>query len=69
VALCARPGHVGWRKGGRLKLLFFGTAGAELREYLWRAQSWARPNVYHGRGLRFARQRLIKKHGKVSTYR
>lgn len=52
-----------------MKLLFFGTSYYSLRRFLGDAIRWRPVNIYNARGLRFARQRLLRKHGKVSAYR
>jgi hypothetical protein len=52
-----------------MKLLFFGTSYFTLRRFVAAITQWRPINIYNARGLRFARQRLLRKHGKVSAYR
>jgi len=58
-----------WRRRGRMKILFFGSNFYELRHFLARVIRWRPMNLYHGRGLRFSRQVVYRKAGKVSAYR
>ena len=58
-----------WRRKGRMKILFFGSNYYELRHFLARVIRWRPMNLYHGRGLRFSRQVVFRKAGKVSAYR
>jgi hypothetical protein len=58
-----------WRRKGRMKILFFGSNYYELRHFLSRVIRWRPMNLYHGRGLRFSRQVVFRKAGKVSAYR
>ena len=60
---------VRWRRQGRTKLLLFGSNLWELRAYAAYVIWWRPMNVYHGRGLRLARQTVLRKAGKVSAYR
>jgi ribosomal protein L6P/L9E len=52
-----------------MKIIFYGSNHYELSLYLTTITSWRPMNVYHGRGLRLARQRVMRKAGKVSAYR
>lgn len=66
---CQPPRDTRWRRGGKAKLLFFNSNLALLRGFLTSVVAWREPNRYHSRGLRLARQRLMRKAGKVSAYR
>lgn len=68
VYIRAWPG-VRWRKKGKTKILVYGSNLSELRRYATSVVAWRPMNVYHGRGLRLARQRVLRKAGKVSAYR
>jgi hypothetical protein len=57
------------RRAGKMKLVFFGTNRYEIRRFLSESISWRPMNIYNGRGLRFARQLVFRKFGKVSAYR
>lgn len=57
------------KKKGRMKMIFFGTNIVLIRLFLNNLIKWKPSNVYTGRGLRFSKQRLLKKAGKVSIYR
>ena len=57
------------RKAGKMRLIFFGTNRYDLRKFLSESIVWRPMNVYNGRGLRFARQLVFRKFGKVSAYR
>jgi len=63
------PSTVFSKKAGRMKLIFFGTSRYELRRFLATSIAWRPMNIYNGRGLRFARQLVRRKAGKVSAYR
>lgn len=63
------PDAIGAKRVGKMKLIFFGTSGYELRSFLTSAVAWRPMNIYNGRGLRFARQLVFRKAGKVSAYR
>ena len=52
-----------------MRLALFGPCWADLRAYAGAVCRWRPMNVYHGRGLRVARQCVLRKAGKVSTYR
>lgn len=57
------------KKLSRMKLLFFGVNEFFFKKYFSSIIWWKPLNVYHNRGLRFAKQRVFRKFGKVSTYR
>jgi ribosomal protein L6P/L9E len=63
------PAFIRVKKKGRMKLLFFGSSLSELSIFLSAAIAWRPMNIYHGRGLRLARQQVYRKAGKVSAYR
>lgn len=69
TALSYIPRRVFVRRAGKMKMVFFGTCLWELRSLLAGAIRWRPMNVYNGRGLRFARQLVFRKFGKVSAYR
>lgn len=69
VAFVKIPNYFSSRKVGKMKLVFFGTALWDLREFLSSVVVWRPMNIYNGRGLRFARQLVFRKFGKVSAYR
>ena len=50
-------------------LYVWGTSEALLSAFACALRGLREPNVYHGRGIRFARQPLLRKFGKVSAYR
>ena len=52
-----------------MKIIFYGSNYYSLRFFLAGIVSWRPMNIYHGRGLRLARQRVARKSGKVSAYR
>lgn len=52
-----------------MKLVFFGTSSFDLRSFLSDVVIWRPMNIYNGRGLRFAKQLVFRKFGKVSAYR
>lgn len=52
-----------------MKLLLFGGDFTQLRAFAAAIIGWRPMNVYHGRGLRLARQYVLRKAGKVSAYR
>jgi hypothetical protein len=52
-----------------MKIIFYGSNFYTLRSFLSGVISWRPMNIYHGRGLRLARQRVVRKAGKVSAYR
>ena len=52
-----------------MKMLLFGSNLWQLRHFAAAAIAWRPMNVYHGRGLRLSRQRVLRKAGKVSAYR
>jgi hypothetical protein len=52
-----------------MKIIFYGSNLYSLRFFLATLVSWRPMNIYHGRGLRLARQCVIRKSGKVSAYR
>ncbi len=56
-------------KKGKMKLIFFGTTQHYLKTFLMGLITIKPMNIYHGRGLRFAKQFVFRKFGKVSTYR
>lgn len=57
------------KKKKKMKLIFFGTCRWELKSFLTTLIKWKPINVYHARGLRFSRQLVFRKAGKVSAYR
>lgn len=61
--------NIKWKRKGRMKIIFYGSNKFELFSYLSNVVRWRPMNIYHGRGLRFAKQIVIKKSGKVSAYR
>jgi ribosomal protein L6P/L9E len=65
------PAHrnIWWRRRGRMKIIFYGSNYYALRAYLVALVAWRPMNIYHGRGLRLSRQRVVRKAGKVSAYR
>lgn len=63
------PFNIKWRRKGRMKILFFGSNKFDLSFYLSYIIRWRPMNIYHGRGLRFSKQIVIRKSGKVSAYR
>jgi len=63
------PNYFFSKKIGKMKLIFFGTSLCDLRSFLSELIYWRPMNIYNGRGLRFARQRVFRKFGKVSAYR
>jgi ribosomal protein L6P/L9E len=69
LVTCQPPRDTVWKRSGKTKMLFFNSNLALLREYLTSVVAWREPNRYHSRGLRLARQRIVRKAGKVSAYR
>ena len=69
LVVCPPPSHTRWTKHGKAKMVFFHTNLAVLRNFLLAVVAWREPNRYHSRGLRLARQRIVRKAGKVSAYR
>jgi hypothetical protein len=63
------PFFVKSRRSGKMKLLLFGSSRFQLRSFASRAIAWRPVNIYNARGLRLARQRVCRKHGKVSAFR
>lgn len=61
--------NVSWKKQGRMRLIFFGSNPWYLRRLLQTIIKWRPMNIYHGRGLRLATQKVARKSGKVSAYR
>jgi ribosomal protein L6P/L9E len=61
--------HLRWRRRGRMKIIFYGSDCRALIFYLATLVRWRPMNIYHGRGLRLSRQRVVRKSGKVSAYR
>lgn len=61
--------NIKWRKHGRMKMIFFGTNLWSLKHFLQKLIKWRVMNIYHGRGLRLAQQKVLRKSGKVSAYR
>jgi hypothetical protein len=57
------------KRAGKMKMVFFGTNFFEIRYFLSSLIHWRPMNVYNGRGLRFSRQLVFRKFGKVSAYR
>jgi len=47
----------------------WGTSEALLSSFAHTLQGLKEPNIYHGRGIRLAKQPLCRKFGKVSAYR
>jgi len=68
VYVRAWPG-VRWRRKGKVKIILFGSSYPDLHLFAITAVRWRGMNVYHGRGLRLARQFVYRKAGKVSAYR
>lgn len=50
-------------------LAVWGTSAAEVYDLGRALRGLREPNIYHGRGLRFSKHRLLRKAGKVSAYR
>lgn len=69
VVLFKPEPNIKWRKHGRMKIIFFGTSLWSLKKTLQSAVRWRPMNIYHGRGLRLAQQKVLRKSGKVSAYR
>lgn len=63
------PGYISSKKRKRMRIIFFGTCRWELKSFLSTLIRWRPMNVYNGRGMRFARQLVFRKDGKVSAYR
>lgn len=69
LVACPPPLHTRWKKHGKVKMIFFHSNAAVLRNFLLGVVRWREPNRYHSRGLRLSRQALTRKAGKVSAYR
>lgn len=69
VAFTQIPDFFFSKKIGKMKLIFFGTSYFDLRGFLSDIIVWRPMNIYNGRGLRFAKQLVFRKFGKVSAYR
>lgn len=69
VACQPRVSYVGWKRRGKMRLLFFGSSRYLLRRFVLGVVRWRPMNLYHGRGLRLAQQYVWRKAGKVSAYR
>ncbi len=61
--------EVWWKRKGRMKIIFYGSNIYDLFSYVSNIISWRPMNVYHGRGLRLSKQKVLRKAGKVSAYR
>jgi hypothetical protein len=69
IVLINIPNFFFHKKKGKMKLIFFGTCLWNLKSFLSSIIAWRPMNVYTGRGLRFAKQLVFRKFGKVSAYR
>ena len=57
------------KRKGKAKFLFFGSSQLFLGWFTKSLVAWRPMNIYHGRGLRLAKQQVFRKAGKVSAYR
>lgn len=69
IALTQIPNFFFSKRIGKMKLVFFGTSSFDLHSFLSNVIIWRPMNIYNGRGLRFAKQLVFRKFGKVSAYR
>jgi len=69
LVLQTKKNFVFLKKRGKIKLLFFGTNFYLMRTFLTKLTCWCPINVYTARGIRFSKQMLMRKEGKVSIYR
>jgi hypothetical protein len=67
AAMLAPPACIGY--AGKNFIYVWGTSQVGLYAFAALLQSWREPNIYHGRGIRFSKQSLLRKSGKVSAYR